>query len=316
MEVPVYLITGFLESGKTTFIRSVMEDPEFAQGERTLLIVCEEGIEEYDHKFLRSANANTDMVIIDEETQLTPAYLQQLQNKYMPERVLIEFNGKWNTAAFIEMKLPSLWLMYKVICQVDASTFDVYLNNMRSIMMEMIKTADTVIFNRCTSETPRNSLRRTIKAVNRPANLVFESEQGVMDEPQDEDLPFDINADIIEICDDDFGLWYMDVSEFPEKYNGRTVRIKGMVYKSTRLPRGYFVPGRIAMVCYANDAKMIGFLCKTDNPSKLKKNSWVMVTAKIQVEESPAYKGKKGPVLYAVDVQPAEKPEEEIAYFS
>ena len=316
MEVPVYLITGFLESGKTSFIRGVMEDAEFSQGERTLLIVCEEGIEEYDKKLLRSANANADMVVVEEEAQLTPVYLQQLQNKYMPERVLIEFNGTWNSAAFLEMKLPSLWLMYQVICQIDASTFEVYLNNMRSIMMEMIKTADTVVFNRCTAETPRNSFRRTIKAVNRPASLVFESEQGVMDDPQDEELPFDINADIVEIDDDDFGLWYMDVTEFPDKYVGKTIRFKGMVYKSTRLPRGYFVPGRIAMVCCANDAQMIGFLCKTDNPAQLKKNSWVMVTAQLKLEASPAYKGKTGPVLYASDIQPAEKPEEEIAYFS
>lgn len=316
MEVPVYLITGFLESGKTSFIRGVLEDQEFSQGERTLLIVCEEGIEEYDKKILRSANANADMVLIEDESRLTPSYLQQLQNKYMPERVLIEFNGMWNSAAFLQMKLPSLWLMYQVICQIDASTFEVYLNNMRSIMMEMIKTADTVVFNRCTAETPRNSFRRTVKAVNRPASLVFESEQGVMDDPQDEELPFDINADIIEIDDDDFGLWYMDVSEFPDKYEGKTVRFKGTVYKSTRLPRGCFVPGRVAMVCCADDAQMIGFLCKTETPSQLKKNSWVMVTAQLKLEESPAYKGKKGPVLYALDIQPAEKPEEEIAYFS
>lgn len=316
MEVPVYVITGFLESGKTSFIRSVLSDPEFSQGERTLLIVCEEGIEEYDQKVLNSANANTQVVMIEEESRLTPAYLQQLQNKYMPERVLIEFNGMWNSAAFLSMKMPSLWLIYQVICQIDAGTFNVYLNNMRSIMMETIKTADTVVFNRCTGETPRNSLRRTIKAVNRPASIVFESEQGVMDDPQDEELPFDINAEVIDILDDDFGLWYMDVSEFPDKYDGKTVRIKGKVYKSTRLPRGCFVPGRIAMVCCANDAQMIGFLCKTDNPAALRKNSWVTVTARIKVEESPAYKGKKGPILYAADIRPAQPPEEEIAYFS
>ncbi len=315
MEVPVYLITGFLESGKTTFLQGVLGDPDFSQGERTLLIVCEEGIEEYDKKILSSANANATLVTVEEQEQLTPAFLQQLQNKYVPERVMIEFNGMWDTAAFQNMKMPSSWLLYQTIAQVDATTFELYLNNMRSIMMEMLKSADTIVFNRCTAETNRNSLRRTIKAVNRPANLVFESEQGVMDDPQDEQLPYDLNADVIEICDDDFGLWYMDVTEFPEKYNGKTVRIKGKVYKSTKLPRNTFVPGRIAMVCCANDAQMIGFLCKSDNITRLKKNSWVTVTAQIRLEECAAYKGV-GPVLYAQEITDAQPPEEEIAYFS
>ena len=65
MEVPVYLITGFLESGKTTFLQGVLGDPDFSQGERTLLIVCEEGIEEYDKKILSSANANATMVTVE-----------------------------------------------------------------------------------------------------------------------------------------------------------------------------------------------------------------------------------------------------------
>ena len=312
MDVPIYLITGFLESGKTTFIQGVLGDPDFSQGERTLLIVCEEGIEEYDKKILGSANANTTMVLVEDKEQLTPSFLQQLQDKHMPERVMIEYNGTWDTAEFQNMKLPSRWLLYQTIAQVDASTFELYLNNMRSIMMEMLKSADTIVFNRCTAETNRNSLRRTIKAVNRPANIVFESEQGVMDDPQDEQLPYDINADIIDICDDDFGLWYMDVTEFPEKYDGKTVRIKGRVYKSTRLPRNTFVPGRIAMVCCAQDAQMIGFICKSDNITRLKKNSWVTVTAKLRLEQCAAYKGV-GPVLYALNIEAAEEPEEEIA---
>jgi len=315
MDVPIYLVTGFLESGKTTFLQGVLGDPDFSQGERTLLIVCEEGIEEYDQKILGSANANTTMVVVEDKEDLTPSFLQQLQNKYFPERVLIEYNGMWNTADFIDLKLPSSWLLYQIIAQIDASTFELYLNNMRSIMMETIKAADTVVFNRCDENTNRNSLRRTVKAVNRPANIVFESEQGVMDDPEDEVLPYDINAPIIDICDDDFGLWYMDVTEYPEKYDGKTVRIKGKVYKSTRLPRNSFVPGRIAMVCCADDAQMIGFICKSDNITRLKKNAWVTVTATIRLEECAAYKGI-GPVLYAISVEDAEEPEDEIAYFS
>ena len=131
MEVPIYLITGFLESGKTTFLQGVLGDPDFSQGERTLLIVCEEGIEEYDQEILGSANANTTMVVVESKEDLTPSFLQQLQNKHFPERVLIEYNGTWDTAEFQNMKLPSSWLLYQTIAQVDASTFELYLNNMQ-----------------------------------------------------------------------------------------------------------------------------------------------------------------------------------------
>ena len=42
-EMPVYLFTGFLESGKTTFIKETLGDPRFNNGQRTLILLCEEG---------------------------------------------------------------------------------------------------------------------------------------------------------------------------------------------------------------------------------------------------------------------------------
>ena len=77
-ETPVYLFLGFLESGKTKFIQETFEDPRFSSGEKTLLLVCEEGEEEYET--IRFAGAeNVELVVIDDKADLTEEKLSKLQ---------------------------------------------------------------------------------------------------------------------------------------------------------------------------------------------------------------------------------------------
>ena len=69
MDIPVYLFTGFLESGKTKFIQETLEDKRFnGKGERTLLLVCEEGVEEYTPDSFASPNVFLELV--EEESDL------------------------------------------------------------------------------------------------------------------------------------------------------------------------------------------------------------------------------------------------------
>lgn len=316
MEVPVYLVNGFLESGKTTFIEETLNDKEFTAGEKTLLIVCEEGEVEYDEKELSSMNV--DIITVDEE--LNEEFLNRCSDHYHPKRVMIEYNGMWNVENFLEIEPPKDWSIVQIITTIDATTYNNYLNNMKSIMLGQIKYSDTIIFNRCDDETNKIALRRSIKPINRKGQIIYESADGVTDDAGEEELPFDLAADFIDLLEDDYGLFYLDASEHPEKYDGKTIRFRGMVYKSEKFAKGCFVPGRFAMTCCADDIAFIGFLCKAGKAGPLpfeflKNRTWITITATIKCEYSKEYRGP-GPVLYAKTIEKAEEPKEKLVYFN
>ncbi len=319
MKVPVYIINGFLESGKTTFISETLKDPDFSENKRTLILVCEEGEAEYDEKELAACHAET--VTVEEREEVTAEYLRMLAAHYRPQRVMIELNGMWSAEEFAEQELPKDWELVQIITLIDASTYQNYLSNMRSIMLGQLKLSDTIIFNRCDGTTDKLALRRSVKLMNRRGQIIYESADGVTDDAGEEVLPFDLDAELIDICDDDYGLWYMDAMDNPKKYSGKKVRFRGMVYRADKLPKRCFVPGRFAMTCCADDIAFIGFLCKVGDQvgpmpfESLKNRSFVTVTAEIRVEFSKEYRGK-GPVLYALSLEEAEEPEENLVYFN
>lgn len=313
-EIPVYLFQGFLESGKTTFIEEILADPNFTEDERSLLFVCEEGVEEYDPQKLH--DARTELVLIEDESQATLSFFREQARKFRPDRILIEFNGMWELNPFLENKLPPEWPLYQVVATVNAQTFELYSNNIGARMFEHITTADLVVFNRCTDALKDMLHKRNIRAMNPRATIFLDDVNGGSEDYRDNMvMPFDLDAPVIEVTDEDFGLWYVDATSAPEKYEGKTVRFKGMAYKAPTLSKGEFVPGRFAMVCCADDVTFVGFVCRGADTTKFADKSWVTVTAQVHIEDLPQYRGA-GPVLYCESVIPAEKPTEEIVYFN
>ena len=313
LEVPVYLITGFLESGKTSFIQDVLASPDFADGAKTLLLLCEEGEVEYDEK--EYSRHNIEITTIENEEDLTLEYLEYCQKYYKPYRVFVEFNGMWDSKKFCESKLPRRWEIAKVITLVDGSTFGVYLANMRSILSNIFSYTEMVIFNRCSLDMDLQMYRRSVKAVNPQAMLSFEDEEGNPLELGKEQPPYDLNAEVIEISDEDFGLWYLDAMDTPERYNGKTVRFKGKVMKPRKFPANAFIPGRNAMTCCADDIRFIGYICRSKFTEKLKQKQWLEVTAEVKYEDVPEY-GGEGPVLYAKHLRSVDPPQEDLVYFN
>ena len=313
MEIPVYLFTGFLEGGKTTFIREILSDENFTQDEKTLLLLCEQGMEELDEVFLK--RYHTTAVTLDDEASLTRTYCQLLTRKYRPDRIVIEYNGMWQTST-LDAAFPQEWQLYQVVNSINAETFEMYVNNMGAKMLEQIGFADLVVFNRCTEKTKEFIRSKNIRAMNPRATIFLEDINGNSEDyAEGMPPPFDLDAPIIEISDPDYGLWYMDAMNDPAKYEGKTVRLKGMVFRGKNFPDDEFVPGRFGMVCCADDVTFIGFICRTKQAKSLQQEDWVTVTAKVATEYYPQYRGD-GPVLYATSIEPAEKPEEELVYFN
>lgn len=306
---PVYVINGFLESGKTEFIKYTIEQPYFRSRGKTLLLVCEEGEEEYDPAVLKSTR--TIMEVIGEEEDFNPAHLMELEKKYNPERIIIEYNGMWN---YKNMKLPKHWRIEQQITNIDASTFPMYFTNMKSLLAEMLRNSEMIIFNRCDGIEDLNVYRRNIKAINQKADVIFEDSNGEIDEIFEEDLPYDLNAPVIELNNEGYGIWYLDSLDHLERYLDKTVEFTAMVLKTESFPDDIFVPGRTAMTCCAEDMAFLGFACRYDKVAGLKNREWVKVRATVHLEYFADYNGE-GPVLHAVSVEHTRAPKEEVISF-
>ena len=313
IQIPVYVFTGFLDSGKTKFIQETLEDPRFNAGERTLLLVFEEGEEEYD--FSMYPHQNVYLEVLDQET-VTAKQLQALAKKHKAQRVVAELNGM-QLVGDLYSRFPDEWVVAQEVMFADSTTFMTYNANMRNLVMDKLVGGQMVIFNRLEPEQDTMPFHKLVRAANRRIDIMYEYTDGstAFDEIEDP-LPFDINAPVIYIKDEDYALWYRDVTEEPQKYDGKTVCFKGQVAMLRRSRENMFAPGRFVMTCCADDIQFCGVPCRYEGSSKLESRSWVMVEAKISCEKHPLYKGEEGPVLTAVKVETNVEPAaEDVATF-
>lgn len=307
----VYMINGFLESGKTEFISFTLAQPYFQIKGKTLLIVCEEGENEYDAALLQKSR--TELELIENESDFTPEVLTNLEKKHKPERIIIEYNGMWN---YKKVKLPWYWKIEQQITTIDGSTFPMYYTNMRSLLAEMIRKSEMIIFNRCdTVRDQLNTYKRNIKAVNASADVIFEDANGEIDEIFEEDLPYDLSQETVVLDNQGYGIWYLDAMEHLDRYVGKKLQFVAMVLKPENFPENYFVPGRMAMTCCADDMAFLGYACEFPGAGTLRQKEWVKVTATVSREYWEDYKGE-GPVLHAVSVERTKAPKDEVISFT
>lgn len=306
-QIPVYAFTGFLDSGKTKFIQETLEDPRFNAGERTLLLVFEEGEEEYD--ISAYPHQNVYLETLDQQT-VTTKELQALAKKYKAQRVVAELNGM-QLVGDLYMRFPEEWVVAQEVMFADSTTIMAYNNNMRNLVMDKLMGAQMVVFNRMTPGGDQMPLHKLARAASRQIDILYDYTDGTTAYDEIEDpLPFDINAPVIEVRDEDYALWYRDVSEEPEKYDGKTVHFKAQVAMLRRDKNGMFAPGRFVMTCCVEDIQFCGIPCRYGDAASLESRSWVMVTAKISAEKHKLYKGDVGPVLTALKVETGAAPAE------
>lgn len=311
MQIPVYAFTGFLDAGKTKFIQETLCDPRFNGGERTLLLLCEEGEEEFD--LAPYPHKNVFLEVVDEES-VTTAELDALFRKHRAERVVLELNGMLAADVFYQ-KMPQDWVIAQEVMFADANTILTYNQNMRSLVVDKLSGCEMVCFNRVPVGSDILPLHKLARAVNRRVGIIYEYADGTTKFDEIEDpLPYDINAPIIEITDEDYALFYRDLTEEPKKYNGKTVHFKAQVAKLRKEKSGYFAPGRFVMTCCVDDIEFMGIPCKYDGSEQLKARTWVWVTAEVQTRFHAIYRGT-GPILTAKEVLPAEPAKDEVALF-
>ncbi len=312
-EIPVYLFSGFLDAGKSTFIQSTLEDKRFNSGERTLLLRCEEGEEDYD--FSAFSSENVFLYNLEEETEFNEAALQKMAEETRCDRVIIEYNGMWPMQTLYD-NIPDGWVVAQEIQFAEASTYPVFNANMRNLVFDKLQTCDVIVFNRCSDGTDFDALHKIVRQANRRCNIFYEYPDGrsLMDEKEDP-LPFDLNAPVVTIEDRDFAYFYSDLMENTDKYDGKTVEFKGLYPQGGRpLPDSVFVAGRMLMNCCAADTQFAGLACFRGKAEKPAPGSWFTVRGKIRLQRNRMFSGKT-PALDVISVRPAVEPEEPVATF-
>ena len=311
-DIPVYLFTGFLESGKTKFIQETLEDRRFCNGERTLLLVCEEGEEEYAPE--QFADKNVFIRVAASQEELTADRLSAWLKETRAERVVIEYNGMW-LLDVLYGAMPEGWMVYQEFMFADAGTFLTYNANMRQLVYDKLKSCELVVFNRFNGSMDKMEFHKIVRAASRRSDIAYEYVGGNVEYDDIVDpLPFDINAPIVEIGDDDYAEWYRDMSEEPKKYEGKTVRFKCRALVRKKMPEHSFIVGRHVMTCCVQDIQFAGLVCQWDKADTVKDDSWIVLTAKINFKFHRAY-SKKGPVLTYIGSEPCDAPEQPVATF-
>ena len=312
-EVSVYLFLGFLESGKTKFIQETLEDKRMENGENTLLLICEEGEEEYAPK--KFGINNVAVVTLESAAELTEENLSAITKKYDAQRVIVEYNGTWLIQQFFDA-MPENWVINQMMTFFDANTFLNYNANMRQLVFDKIQMTQMVVFNRFKGEYSKEEFHKIVRGISRRPDIVYEYIGGKAEFDEIEDpLPFDINAPVIEISDRDFAWFYRDMAENTKSYINKTVKFKGMAAVSKKVPKGYIVLGRHIMTCCEADIAYDGFAVKCNNLlDNIATRDWLEVTAKIGYEYNSVYR-TQGPVLSAIELKRAEPPEEIVATY-
>ncbi len=251
-EVPVFLLNGFLESGKTTLIKEIVENNETYHNNSTVIIACEDGEIEYDEEWCEKYQIHVEH--ISKQSDLTPEYMERVDEIYMPDRFVIEYNGffDWDIQEF-----PEYMVIYQQITLIDATTFNVMFNNMKKQFNTMVKDSSLVIFNRCDGVKDLGLYRRWIRAMNQNAQIAFENANGSLTSMLDEDLPYDLSKDIIMFEPDVYATWYVDVFDNYEKYYNKTIKFE--VYVRDIAKNGNLVCGRQVMTCCSQDIQFLGY---------------------------------------------------------
>lgn len=273
MGLPVVIVRGILESGKSTFIEESLKYKDFGDLGRTLIISQEQGEIEYDKEELKKCKA--DVVYLDSIDEWNDKHINDLIREYKPQAVFIEVNEMWE---FDTLPMPMYFDVQQVMTIIDGTTFSAYFANMRQRFVDMIRSSEIVIINRCQPIPETSQMKRNVKMVNQNVAVLALNEKGE-ELKLESDLPYSLKEDVIKIELDDFGPFYIDTFENKDRYENRVVEFDCMAVFDRKLPPKSFIAGRLAMTCCVDDIQLMGHLCTYKESIQLENKSWIHLKA-------------------------------------
>lgn len=306
VEVPIFIVNGLLESGKTTLIKEIIENNASYQSGNTLVIACEDGEVEYDKEWLKTYDVH--FVSVTSVEELNSEFLIQLDEQYQPTQIVIEYNCFFDIE---QLDFPEYMPVYQQITLIDATTFSLYFNNMKQIFNNLVKYSSLIIFNRSDGVKDLATYRRQIRALNTECQIGFEGKNGQLTSMLDEDLPYDITKDTILLEEDDYPTWYIDVFDNFEKYQGKIIRFKTFVRD---ILKDTFVVGRNVMTCCENDIQFLGYEVVDETGTFLSIGDCIFLEATITHEYS-SFAQEEVVILHAKKISKLPKEEDHVLSF-
>lgn len=291
-EIPVFVFNGFLDSGKTKLMREILESDEYYHDGKTLVIQTEEGIVDLEASWRHMYHINVEVCL--EDDMFNKAYLDELIKKYHPTQIFVELNAFFDVSSF---EMPKECRIYQWVTTIDTTKFELYYNNMKQIFNNMVAHATIIIFNRSDNMEGLGNYRRMIRAFNQTAQIGFEDKNGNVKTTLDEDLPYDIKADYIELKEQDYPIWYLDIFDNHDKYLGKTIKLTAYIRDITK---DTIVVGRKIMTCCEADIQFCGYECLTDK--MVKNNTLIELTAKV-VKHFSTISNQEEMMLEAIDIK-------------
>ncbi len=311
-QIPVFLFTGFLDSGKTTFIQNTLTNKDFTATRRTLLLICEEGDIDYDPT---TFGGEVIAVNVEDEADLCEQFFASMLAKYKPHQVLVEYNGMWSLDTLYRA-LPYPLAVAQEFAFFDSTSILMYNANMRTQVVDKLRSCDLAVFNRVEKGDDIMPFHKLVRGVSRNADIIYDHLGGSVERDEIVDpLPFDKKAAVIEIADGDYALFYRDLGENMAEYEGKTVKFRAMAAHNPNLRADELAVGRMVMTCCADDAVYSGIVCRTAGASLYADRDWIMVTARVSVGKHPLYKDV-GPLLDATAIARTDPPAEEFVTFA
>lgn len=308
--VAVFVFAGFLESGKTTALQGMLLSKREILDGKSVIISTEDGEEQYKKDILKELDI--DVIETEDEESFTLEYLEEIDRRYRPDTVYIEFNGMWDLKTFINKELPDGWYYATIFSLVDATTYEIYQQNMRQTLMNPLSVSDVILFNRFDESFSKGDVRRALKILNNRAEVFFTRKDGSIDNGTDE-LFIPDEAGVLEVDSSLFCPWFVDCVENTDKYYDKKVRFTAMVSSGRGLGAGQIYVGRYAAICCAEDAQFIGFIAQTKGRDDLSDGDWVELEALVTQGEMD--RGRKIILLKADEIKKVEAPEEKFLYF-
>ena len=311
--IPVYIVAGLLDSGKTSFIKSTLLQQDWLNKGHTPVLMCESG----EVEFTDEEKRQYDLIPIEipEAETFSLSFCEELTRSADPAQIIIEFNGMWSLQDFLKREFPKNWGLAGIYSTVNGEDLELVMTNMRNLFMNQHIESDLIVVNRCRPEMNRVTFRKAIKLQNPAAQLIFESVNGDIIEFGEDDLPYDVKAPAFTLEDVDYGTWFADASENPERYLHKKITFLAQCIRPFGMARNLFVPGRRVMACCAADIQFYGFPCKADKPVSIVNKGWYNVTVEFATEKRKDRRTGnpvQSPVLKFVSLEEAPAPQEEV----
>lgn len=278
-QIKTYVVNGFLDAGKTSYIEECIFGGFFHKRGSTLILSFEEGETEYDVEKLREFR--TEVVFHDGEEDVS-AFCRSALERYCPDRVYVEMNAMRDN---LREQLPEALQIVFTVTLIDGTTLPLYYSNMRQLLQNMISVSDMAVFNRCPDKEALAEYSVPFRLMNRGCDFLWQSEMGYSEKAFGRMLPYDIGSGHLDIREEEYAVWHLDSHENPAAYEGKSFTFVAQVRQRDDLPEGCVFLGRFVMTCCIRDIQFLGFVCEYPKGDPLRDGSWVRVTAQAYLRD-------------------------------